>query len=201
MAWVLDVFIGFFLISEGEQMRMRKWVRIVGLACLALTRSIQAGNFEVVGLVIDVPANFEGPVVSQPAAHSKTYAFTVASVVLSPSTVLQITSVDLGADLGKHKNAELTEITSRYLLQMLSGIESRRTEYQRSKPGSIRLGGVSGAEITWSGKLSGLETNGAMYCVAVGTGLAFFHVSGGGRVPNPDMKAAIKAVEALHLAP
>lgn len=180
---------------------MYKAVRVLGLVSLAFASSVCAEEFEVSGFVIDVPTRFEGPASAEPDARSKTYAFTVPAAGPSLSTVLQITVYDPGVDLSRSKNAELTEISSRYLLQMLAGIERRRTEYQRSEPRSIRLGGIFGAEVAWSGKANGLETNGKMFCVVAESGLVFFHVMGGGMSPTADMSAAIKAVEQLRRAP
>lgn len=177
---------------------MQRTGYIVGMACLAFAPLIEAKGFEVGGLFVDVPARFEGPSSAEPNPNSKTYAFVVPSVTLSPSTVLQITTVDLGVDLSRQKGSQLTEISNQYLMQMLAGIERRRTEYRRSDPISIRLGGIPGVEATWSGKLNGLETNGVIFCVATGAEIIFLHVFGDGAAPNLDMAIAIKAVEGLH---
>lgn len=177
---------------------MLKTKRIVGLACLALALPIHAGEFKAGGFVIDVPAGFEGPVSTEPDARSKTSAFTVRASSPSPSTVLQITLYDAGIDLGASRNSELAEISQRYLLQMLQGIERRRTEYRRSEAKSIRLAGSPGAEVSWVGKANGLETNGKMFCVVSESGPVFFHVMGGGSSPNSDMAEAIKAVDQLR---
>lgn len=67
-----------------------------------------------------------------------------------------------------------------------------------SEPRSIRLAGIPGAEGAWTGKANGFETNGSMFCIVSESALVFFHVMGGGDSPNPDMAAAIKAVEQLH---
>ena len=176
-------------------------LRILSFVCfawLAFAPSIQAAEFGVAGLAIDVPARFEGPVSTEIDGSSKTSAFTVPSAGLSPATVLQITAVDLGGALSQRDDAELAEISQRYLLQMLQGIERRRTEYRRSEPKSIRLGSVPAAEVAWTGKANGLETNGKMFCVVSESGLVFFHVMGGGGSPNVDMAAAIKAIEQLR---
>jgi hypothetical protein len=177
---------------------MRKIGCIAGALCLAFASSARAEEFEIAGFALDVPARFEGPVTAEPDAHSKTYAFAVHTVVSSPSTVLQITVYDPGIDLGQSKSAELAELSQRYLLQMLQGIERRRTEYRQSEPQSIRLAGTPAAEVTWSGKANGLETNGKMFCVVSGSGLVFLHVMGGGSSPNADMAAAIGAVGKLR---
>lgn len=170
---------------------------MAGLLCLA-TCSVQAEDFSVAEFVIDVPMRFEGPASAEPDANTKTYAFAVPRVGPSPGAVLQITFVIQEAALSRHADSELLESSQRYLLQMLQGIERRRTEYQRSEPKSIRLGSVPAAEVAWTGKANGLDTNGKMFCVVSESGLVFFHVMGGGSSPNADMVAAIKAVEQLR---
>lgn len=81
---------------------------------------------------------------------------------------------------------------------MLQGIKRRRTEYRQLEPKSISLAGAPGAEVTWTGKANGLDTNGEMFCIVSGSGLVFLHVMGGGSSPDADMAAAISAVEKLR---
>lgn len=168
---------------------------IVGCLCLAAF-SAQAGDFAVGKFVIDVPTKFAGPVSAAPDAQTKTYAFTAPSVGPTPNAVLQITAVDPGPASNQH--GESAEISHRYLLQMLQGIERRRTDYRRSEPKSIRLADAPAAEVTWNGKANDIETNGRMFCIVSESGLLFFHVRGGGSSPNTDMAEAIKAVEQLR---
>ena len=170
---------------------------IAGLLCLAVS-SVEAGNFAIDKFVIDIPEKFEGPVSAKPDAHTKTHAFTVPRAETSSAAVLQITSVNRAIALSQHADSELLEISERNLLQMLQGIERRRTEYRRSEPQAIRLAGVPAAEVAWAGKVNGLETNGKMFCVVSESGLIFFHVMGGGGSPNSDMAAAISAVKKLR---
>ncbi|MEO6080912.1 MAG: hypothetical protein ABIQ86_14255 [Steroidobacteraceae bacterium] len=176
--------------------RIRRWMQavlILGLLTIAATSSVRAGEFKIDRVAIDVPAKFEGPISAQPDASAKTYAFTVrASNSLTPSSVLQITVYNGAADVQAGRSADISQ---RYLSQMLEGIERRRTDYQKSAPKEVRLAGFPGSVVSWQGKTNGIGTNGKMYCIVTPSGLLFFHVMGGGSMPNADMAAAIKAVE------
>jgi hypothetical protein len=161
------------------------------LAFLLIATSVQAGDFKVDGIVIDVPDKFAGPIFAKPGAKAKTYAFTIpATTWLSPSTVLQITVYDSAA-----QTEQPASVSHQYLSQMLGGIELHRTEYQRTSSKDIRVAGFPGSVVSWQGKANGTWTNGQMFCVVTKSELLFFHVMGGGIEPNADMAAAIKAVE------
>lgn len=175
---------------------MRKVVPVLGLLLVVFASSIRADEFKVEGITIDLPARFEGPVSAQPDARAQTYAFAVrATNSLTPSSVLQITVYDATTDVQAERPAAVSQ---RYLSQMLEGIQRRRTEYRASAPQDIRVAGLPGSMVSWQGKANGIGTNGKMYCIVTEAGLLFFHVMGGGNVPNADMAAAIKAVESAR---
>jgi hypothetical protein len=177
---------------------MRKVARVLGLLFIAFAPSVRAGEFKVDGIAIDVPTRFEGPASAQPDTHARTYVFTVrANNALSASTVLQVTASDLATE-AQAGGSGLADISQRYLLQMLQGIERRRTEYRKSASKEIRLAGFPGSVVSWQGKANGIGTNGKMYCIVAKSELLFFHVMGGGSVPNADMAAAIRAVESAR---
>jgi hypothetical protein len=174
---------------------MRKVVRVLGLLFIVCAPSVRAGEFKIDGVAIDVPGRFEGPASAQSDAHTRSYVFTVrANNALSPSTVLQVTASNPATD-AQAGGSGLADISQRYLLQMLQGIERRRTEYRKSVSKEVRVAGFPGSVVSWQGKVSGIGTNGKMFCIVTKSELLFFHVMGGGSVPNADMAAAIKAVE------
>lgn len=167
--------------------------RVLGLLVVAATSAVQAGEFKINGIALDVPARFEGPVSAQPDASAQTHAFTVrAPNSLTPSSVLQVTAYGAVADA---KAGNPVAVSQRYLSQMLDGVERHRTEYRATAPQEIQVAGRSGTVVSWQGKANGIGTNGKMYCIVTESGLVFFHVVGGGSLPNADMAAAIKAVE------
>lgn len=173
---------------------MHKVIRVVGLLLIAFASSVRAGEFKIGGIAIDIPESFEGPVSAQSGENARTYVFTVrATNSISPSTVLQIALYD-PEDVQSGRSG-LADIPQRYLLQMLQGVERRRTDYQKSALEEIHLASFPGSVVSWQGKANGIGTNGKMFCILSKSELLFFHVMGGGSVPNTDMVAAIKAVE------
>lgn len=157
----------------------RSWVAVRVLALfIAAAPFVQAGEFKVNGIALDVPARFEGPTSAQPDASSQTHAFTVrATSALTAASVLQITVYGAATDA---KAERPSTVSQRYLLQMLEGIERRRTEYRASAPQEIRVAGHPDSVVSWQGKANGIGTNGKMYCIVTEAGLVFFHVMGGG---------------------
>lgn len=180
-------------LTKSTEANSRRVVRVLGLFLVLIASSVRAGEFKVNRIVLDVPARFEGPVSAQPDASAQTYAFTVpATSSLTPSSVLQITVYGAAVDARAERPAVISQ---RYLSQMLEGIERRRTDYRASAPQEIWVAGLPGSVVSWQGKANGIGTNGKMYSIVTESGLLFFHVMGGGSVPNADMVAAIKAVE------
>ena len=109
---------------------MRTVAIMTGLICGGLASLSEAGQFQIGGIAIDVPAAFEGPVTTQPDTRAQTYAFTVRTTSPSvASTVLQVTVYDAAEDV---QAGGVAGITKRYLLRMLQGVERRRTEYQQT---------------------------------------------------------------------
>lgn len=178
-----------------RQPSMHKAARLLGLLFITVASSVRAGEFKVDGIAIDVPAGFEGPATAQPDAHARTYVFAIRSTSpLLPSTVLQVAVYDPAAEV--EAGSALADISQRYLMQMLEGVERRRTEYRKTASKEIRLAGFPGSVVSWEGKAQGIGTSGKMYCIATKSAVLFFHVMGG--APNADMAAAIRAVENAH---
>ena len=97
-------------------------------------------------------------------------------------------------------DADATRLRSRYLLQMLSGIERARSEFSQSSPQSIGLGGLMASKVTWKGALHGVPTNGVMYCMVVGPDLVWLHAFGPGNEPDASTSQAIVAIETLAVS-
>lgn len=133
--------------------------RVLGLF-IGAAPFVQAGEFKVSGIALDVPARFEGPVSAQTDASAQTHAFTVrAASSLTPSSVLQVTVYGAATDAQVERPAAVSQ---RYLSQMLEGIERRRTEYRASASQEVRVAGLPGSVVSWQGKANGIGTNGKM---------------------------------------
>jgi hypothetical protein len=111
------------------------------------------------------------------------------------ATLLQITVID-PAPLD---NDPPHTAAAKCLLQMIGGIERRRTEFAREVPTSLMFGGVSAAKLQWTGRLQQLETVGVMYCVRVGSQFVSLHTQDAGRQVTPSMKLAIDAIETIQI--
>ena len=129
---------------------------------------------------------------ASPATGAETVVFAGRGWPDSPANVLQLTRIELPFAPG-----ESAATRSKYLLEMLGGIERHRSSYSRTAPEEVRLGSMKGVRARWKGTLHSLRTNGVMYCAIVGTRLLYFHAFGPGDAPDDELKEAIRAVEAL----
>ena len=88
-------------------------------------------------------------------------------------------------------------LSDKYLLDFLKGVERRRILFSQGKIVHISLGGIPASKISWSGIFDGLETNGVMYCVIVGSKIISLHTQDIGDEITPNMSQVIKAIESL----
>ncbi|MEK6245479.1 MAG: hypothetical protein AABM33_13375 [Pseudomonadota bacterium] len=166
---------------------------------LCFAASAAAGEFRFDQVTLSVPEGFVGPTRAAPDAASETFAFSVLRGAGVPTNVLQLTRYDFGTAPPDTNEATLAQIASRLLLQMLQGVERRRSSYSQIAPEQARLGGVLGVRASWKGVLQGVSTNGVMYCIILGSRALFFHASGPGDTPDDELKLAIRSVEALRV--
>jgi hypothetical protein len=170
------------------------------LALLAISVSTLAAEARIGALVLSIPPQFKGPISAVPAEHTSTIAYGVSSSPGTPGTVLQVTRLEGGRPPPNLSEADATRLRSQYLLEMLSGIERARTEFSRSSPQSIRLGGLMASKVTWKGALRGMPVNGVMYCMVVGPDLVWIHAFGPGNKPDASTSQAIAAIETLTVS-
>ena len=162
------------------------------LASLVIPWLSSAADFQFGGVTLSIPGSYRGPVGASPAAGMETVAFAGRGWPDSPANVLQLTRIELPVAPG-----DSTATLSKYLLEMLGGIERHRSAYSRTAPEYVRLGSLKAVRAGWKGSLQNLPTNGVMYCAIVGTRLLYFHAFGPGDVPDDELKQAIRAIEAL----
>lgn len=167
---------------------------------LAISTSTVATEAKIGELVLNVPSQFKGPASSTPAADTRIVGYTTGDDSGKPGTVLQVTRLLADGPPPAMSEAETTRMTSRYVLEMLAGVERRRTDFARTSPEVLRLGGLLASKVTWTGKMNGLPMNGAMYCVIVGNELVTLHAFGPGESPDPSTSQAISAIQNLKVA-
>ena len=170
------------------------------LALLSISVGTLADEARIGELLLSIPEQFKGPVSGAPAEHTSTIAYAVSSSPGTPGAVLQVTRLEGDRPPPSLSEAEATRLRSQYLHQMLGGIERARADFTRSSPQNVRLGGLMASKITWKGKLRGVQTNGAMYCMVVGSDLVWLHAFGPGGEPDPDTSQAIIAIETLAVS-
>jgi hypothetical protein len=177
---------------------MRTSLILAFLAFAFLANTTAANTFSIDPVAIEVPAGFEGPI-----SRSEDAAAVVAFIKPHPdsrmSTLLQITIYDFGDKLRGLPAPERGTAAERYLLQFLSGVERRRSNFTPSEPNPVVLGGIPAAKVTWRGLANGIEAVGVMYCVVSGTKVISFHTQDIGSAPTPAMQQAMHAIEQVKM--
>jgi hypothetical protein len=161
---------------------------------------LYAQNAQTALVKIAVPSGFEGP-----TSASENGADVVGYVRRIPGsthgTLLQISTYDFGAKLKGIPKKDLGDGAEHYLLQFLSGVERRRTNFHASSPTRQSLGGIPAARIEWTGIAQGQQMSGVMYCVIVGTKVVAFHTQGFASSPPSDRANALRAIESAKFHP
>lgn len=175
--------------------------QLVGVALLTLLPwSAEAAPFSTDGITLDIPVGFEGPV-TQNGPDTRAFAFTKQSLAPSVRTLLQISIFDApsGSIPPTLTKDELSKGSEKYVLDMLKGVERRRTEFKQSTVTHLLLGGTHASKVEWKGRLDGVATNGVMYCVIARGKVVWFHTQDSTNEVTSNMKEAIKAIEGLQI--
>lgn len=155
-----------------------------------------AEQFSAEGVSLEVPRGFSGPI-SQTMDTAMVYGFTKPSSAAGTKTLLQLSAYEMGKPVPKLSKEEMWVGSDKYLLDFLKGVERRRILFSQGEIVHISLGGIPASKISWSGILDGLEANGVMYCVIVGSKIISLHTQDIGDEITPSMSQVIKAIESL----
>lgn len=178
---------------------MKTWCATLLFAfALSSAHPAAATDFQFYGVRIAIPEEFTGPVRASPSSRAETVAFSSLHGSGAANNVVQLTRYDLGQPIRLTTTDESFEAASKYLLEMLRGIERRRTSYTQTSPEMVRLGGNVGARAAWKGQLNGAAVNGVMYSFMTGSQAIFLHAFGPGDAPDSQLLRAIRAIEALQ---
>jgi hypothetical protein len=149
-------------------------------------------------LVIAVPQGFDGPVRSVEGG-----GVTVAWVKRRPAsdigTLLQVSSIDVGASLDGLTPAQRAEGAGHYLLEFIRGIARQRGDFELGDVDQVTLARLPAARVRWTGTVSGRPAIGVMYCVLVGHSVVSLHTQDGGSEITPAMYSAIGAIEGVRV--
>jgi hypothetical protein len=170
------------------------------LLCIFASTPAMAGRFSTDGVLLEIPAGFIGPI-AQSDKGAKLFGFTKESAIPNARTLLQVTTLDPGnnaipATLTKQ---ELAAGAEKYVLELLQGVEQRRTEFKRGKIVHLSLAGIPAVKVAWQGKAQEIGANGVMYCVLVKGKIISFHAQDAGNKVTPNMREAIKAIEGMTI--
>jgi hypothetical protein len=170
----------------------------VFLVLVAFETPLVAEEYTDQLITIDIPEGFEGPIQESPGPNAKVVGYTKPYQDRDGGTLLQITEYDMGESLRGMPEDARGETADYYLLQFLSGVERRRTNFVAAQPERIMLGGIPGARAKWTGDFAGQQTSGVMYCVVIGTVVVSFHTQDLDGAPQENRAAATKAFEGVR---
>lgn len=169
------------------------------LTILLLSFSMHSYGFEFEGGTIKIPHNFEGPITKNLGPQGKAYGFRNLHKDRQNATLLQITVLDPGKKFPPLSEQQLKEGASHYLLNMLSGVERRRTEFKKSKIEHIKISGIPTAKIHWSGYVSNQKAEGIMYCYIYNSRVISLHTQDLKKYSDKYLNQAAKAFETIRI--
>lgn len=171
-----------------------------GLCALFLVLSPSLANcaeFNIGDYTLDIPHAFQPHVATKPTARTRTYVFSIEVAAVPKPTITVVRQMAERPALGMD-SAELLEVADTYAREWVAAARKRRTEFKSSEATKIVLAGRPAIDIVWTGKMSGVSTQGRLFVLATQTDLYYFQVMGVDP-PTPDMLAAISAIKKLQV--
>jgi hypothetical protein len=149
-------------------------------------------------LSIAVPAGFDGP-----KTGTKEGAVMTAWVKRRPGedggTLLQVSTVDMGAAMNGITTVQRAEGAKHYLLEFIGGVARRRDNFKLGEVEPVSLAGVPAARVQWTGGVGEVQAIGVMYCVLVGNSIISMHAEDMGSEITPAMQLAMAAIEGVRV--
>jgi hypothetical protein len=177
---------------------MVRWTSIALLCAAGIFGNNAALPAEVGPVNLAVPDGFEGPVTNA-EADGMTAVWVKRPVGMTNGTLLQVSTVDLGASLDGITADQRIEAVKHYLLEFTKGVAQQRAGFELGTVDSVTLAGLPAARVRWTGILGETPTIGVMYCVFVGRSLVNFRTQDQGSEITPAMYSAITAIEAMRV--
>ena len=177
-----------------------RWAgRIAGVALLLLAGATGAAgeSFRFEGGRIEIPAGFAGPVEQRRGPDLALYGFTKRHPGRETATLMQITV--LRPPGGPPAAGQEAEAAAKYLLELLAGVERRRTDFERGPVESIVVDGKVAAKVRWRGRAEGQPMTGVMYCYLHGARVISFHTQDLDAAPADGLLAAVHAFETASI--
>lgn len=172
--------------------------KILLLLALVFPLLAFATDVTVKSVTVTVPEGFEGPLrqAQGPAVHVG-YAKDSGPV---GRTTFQITVIDIDPLLKFDGVPARERPASELLLDFANSMQRSRTDFDRTAPTVLVIGGLPAAKLRWTGKLEDVETVGTMYAFVAGDKVIHFNTQDVGSAPSPAMLEAESAFEAAKLS-
>jgi hypothetical protein len=158
-----------------------------------------AGQYSLDGLIINVPAGFEGPHEEKLGPGVTLTAFTKPHDGESNSTLLQITTWSTGEVFPEMTATELKEGSAAYLQQFLSSVARKRSNFQKSEITFVTIAGVPAAKISWTGSLNRNELHGVMYTLIHKSAVISLHTQDLTHFNSRFVDQAVSAFESIEV--
>lgn len=172
--------------------------KILLILALVLPLLASANDVTVKSVTVTVPEGFEGPFRQEqgPAVHVG-YAKESGAI---GQTTFQITVIDLDPILKFDGVPARERPAAEFLLDFANSMQRARTDFNRTAPTSLVIGGLPAAKLRWTGKLEDVETVGTMYAFVAGDKVIHFNTQDVGPTPTPAMLEAESAFEAANVS-
>jgi hypothetical protein len=157
-----------------------------------------AWSADVGPVTLAIPEGFDGP-----GARNLDGGETAAWVKRRPAsvdgTLLQVSTIDLGAALDAVQPADRFEAARHYLLEFVKGVGRGGEDLQIDEVEQVKLAGLPAARVRFTGKLEHQPAIGVMYCVLVHHSVVSLRTQDEGSQITPAMYSAISAIDALRV--
>jgi hypothetical protein len=148
---------------------------------------------------IDLPPAYIGPV-EHVSGTAVSRGFRKPYPGTPLNTVILVTVQEMGPTFARRVPAERMVLTRETLDPIVAGIESNRTGFRRSEPGSVSIAGYPGLKLAWSGTAQGIAFDGIVYCVLAGSRAYAVQIQDPAGRGKERMAEAVAAVERMRIA-
>ena len=147
---------------------------LIAFALFLYGNSAKAETYKYPEFTIEIPDGWEDPV-SANQQGGKTWGFTKKHPETGTAALVQVTIYDFGS-LPQVSKAELIQAKDNYLMQMLSGVERRRTDFTTSNISDDFIGNEKARAIDWEGRVSNYRAKGRMYLTLINSLMFSVHI-------------------------
>ncbi len=151
-------------------------MRFVLIASLMFVANFSyGGDYVYSEFLVSVPDTFDRPIV-RAAQGGKVWGFAKQRPDTETAGLFQITIYDFGETFPEISPNEIEDAMDQYLLEFLSGVERRRTNFSIGAIFNSKIGDRPSRAIDWKGTVGGKETQGRMFVTIVGSSVVSLHI-------------------------